>query len=221
MLILFEYALNLLTSVCLSIVNRLIGSRLVNNMSIFNILIIIIFGQVITPAECLESDSIWESSQKTLLSKDSDNLSESSQKGSMAKDGNSFSISELTTDNDKSSRSAGNISKKLLSVPSVAEWVKHEDISSWTEKTSHACAEVPKQSRTELFEFDTRGVTVINFDETDSHGKSVTTQVEAGEVVAEVAYEGDEDEEFESTFVALMLKISCFLWLFHRLMMAI
>lgn len=154
--------------------------------------------QVITPAECLESDSVWESPQKTLLSKDSDNLSQSSQKGSMAKDDKSFAVSDLTTDNEKYMMSTGSISKKLLSVPSIAEWAKYEAISGWTEQTGPACVEVPKQSHTELFEFDTRGVSVENYDEADLHGKTVATEMEVGEVVGEVAYEGDEDEELES-----------------------
>jgi len=166
--------------------------------------------QVITPAECLESDSVWESSQKTLLSKDSDNLSENSQKGSMAKDDNSFAVLDLTSDNEKSMMSTGSISKKLLSVPSIAEWAKYEDISSWTEQTGPACADVPKQSHTEVFEFDTRGVNVRKYDEADWLGKAVSTQI--GEVVAEVAYEGDEDEEFESTCeVPLVLPWGCLL----------
>lgn len=157
-------------------------------------------GQVITPAECLESDSVWESSQKTLLSKDSDNLSENSQKGSMAKDDNSFAVLDLTTDNEKSMMSTRIISEKLVSVPSIAEWAKYEDISSWTEQTGPACAEALRQSHTELFVFDTKGVSVINCDEADLHGKVASTQMEDGEVVGEVAYEGDEDEEFESMF---------------------
>jgi len=64
----------------------------------------------------------------------------------MAKDDNSFAVLDLTTDNEKSMMSTGGISKKLLSVPSIAEWAKYEDISNWTEQNDRACAEVPKQA---------------------------------------------------------------------------
>ena len=156
-------------------------------------------GQVITPAECIMSDSVWESSQKNLLSKDSDNLSESSHVGSMAKDDISNGMAELTVDDEKPAMSSGSISKKLLSVPSIAEWAKHENISNWTEQDGPACPEISKLSYVEMFEFDTRGLSVTNHDEAEMHEKPVAA-VEVGGVVAEVAYEGDEDEEFESIF---------------------
>lgn len=49
-----------------------------------------------------------------------------------------------------------------------------------------------------MFEFDIRGVSVENYDEVDLYGKIVVIEMEVGEVVGEVVYEGDEDEEFES-----------------------
>lgn len=167
--------------------------------------VFLFWGQVITPAECLESNSVWESSRKTLLSKDSDNLSENSQKGSMAMEDNTFVVLDLTTDNDKSEMSTGIISKKLLSVPSIAEWAKN-DVSSWTEQSGPDCAEVLKSSQAELFEFDTKAVSVSNYDEVDSHVKVVVSQIVDGEVVAEVAYEGDDDEEFESTCLTRVIR---------------
>jgi hypothetical protein len=127
-------------------------------------------GQVITPAECIESGSVWESSQKNLLSKDSDNLSEGSQTGSMAKDENSYAIVDLTIDNEKPMISSGSISKKLLSVPSIAEWAKDENISIWVEQNGTACPDVSKLSYAELFEFDTRGLNVMHHEEADTQG---------------------------------------------------
>lgn len=116
----------------------------------------------------------------------------------MAREDNTFEVLDLTTDNDKSAMSTGIISKQLLSVPSIAEWAK-TDMSSWAERSGPDCGEVLKSSHTELFEFDTKAVTASNYDEVDLHVKVVASQMVDGEAVREVAYEGDEDEELEST----------------------
>ncbi|KAG0575264.1 hypothetical protein KC19_VG331600 [Ceratodon purpureus] len=152
--------------------------------------------KVITPAECIESDSIWESSQKILLSKDSDNLSEGSKgSGIMSKDDSPHAIVDLTVDDEKPLMSSGSISKKLLSVPSIAEWAKHE---KWTEQNGPACPDVSKMTYADAFEFDTKGLNVMSHEEAAGvHEMPVVIATEVGGGVAEVAYEGDEDEEFE------------------------
>lgn len=163
--------------------------------------------KVITPAECIESGSVWESSQKNLLSKDSDNLSEGSQTGSMAKDENSYAIADLTIDNEEPMIQSGSISKKLLSVPSIAEWAKDENISIWVEQNGTACPDVSKLSYAELFEFDTRGLNMMHHEEANTQGKLVATVKEVGGVVAEFAYEGDEDEEFDKAEDSCVIQI--------------
>lgn len=147
-----------------------------------------------TPAESVHSESVWELSQKQLLSKDGDHLSESSQKDLMAKDYSPCIMADPTIDNEKLlTVPVGNTSKKLLSVSSIA---KKDNVLCWTELDLPPSVDASKASHAELFEFDTGALDKIKYERADSYDKHVASVAEAGEAVAERAYEGDEDEEF-------------------------
>nr|XP_024397795.1 uncharacterized protein LOC112292999 [Physcomitrium patens] len=130
-----------------------------------------------TPAESVHSESVWELSQKQLLSKDGDHLSESSQKDLMAKDYSPCIMADPTIDNEKLlTVPVGNTSKKLLSVSSIA---KKDNVLCWTELDLPPSVDASKASHAELFEFDTGALDKIKYERADSYDKHVASVAEA------------------------------------------